>query len=64
MNLQSYLIVSGGVYGVVALTHLFRLLNDVAVRIGGADLPMWMSWLGFGVTAALALWALELALQK
>lgn len=61
MNARVYLVVSGMIFGVVALLHLVRLVNHWAFRIGPWSLPLWMSWGGTLVAAALCLWAFRLA---
>lgn len=61
MSARVYLVVSGMIFGVVALLHLVRLVNQWVFRVGPWSLPLWMSWTGTLVAAALCLWALRLA---
>jgi hypothetical protein len=42
------------VFSLVALAHGLRLVFQVDVQVGGAELPMWVSGFGLAVTAALA----------
>lgn len=42
------------VFGLVAFVHLLRLLLDWYVVVAGVSIPMWVSVLGFVVTAGLA----------
>lgn len=46
------------VFSVVAVSHLLRVIFQVEVLVGGALMPMWLSVVGFLVTAglAVALW--------
>ena len=39
----------------VAVAHALRLLFAVPVTVGSASIPMWVSWLGALVPAALAI---------
>jgi hypothetical protein len=57
---QGYLIVSAAIFGVVAIIHLVRALNRWAFDIGPVSLPIAASWIGFLVTAGLAIWAVRL----
>jgi hypothetical protein len=61
MNGKSYCIISGALFCLVAIVHLLRIGNDVAVVIDGYPLPMLASWLGVIVPGALAAWAFRLA---
>ena len=42
------------VFTLVAITHLFRLVFQTEVLVGGATIPMWVSAVGLIVTGALA----------
>lgn len=42
------------VFAVVAVSHLARVLFQVDVVIGGTAIPLWVSGVGFLITAALA----------
>lgn len=55
MKLQTFLILVGSVFGVIALLHLFRLLFQWEAVIGGWQVPLWFSWLGIIVAAYLSL---------
>lgn len=57
---RKYLLVSGVVFGFVALVHLFRIAKGLVFQIGPVDVPMWGSWLGFAIMAALCGWAFSL----
>ena len=43
---KSYLVISGVVFGVVAIGHLARLAYHLPVQIGEWNAPMWPSWPG------------------
>ena len=57
MTKKAYLLVSGAVFAAVSLLHLLRAINGWELRLGPWEAPMWASWAGFVVAAALALWA-------
>ena len=61
MNDRPYLLISGCIFGIVALGHLLRVLNGWAFEIGPLSLPMWFSWLGTAGAGFLAVWAFRLA---
>ena len=61
MSCKSYCLISGTLFCLVAIVHLLRVGNDVAVDIGGYPLPMLASWFGFIIPGALAVWAFRLA---
>jgi hypothetical protein len=39
---------------VVAIAHLLRVVFGWEMRIGGLDIPQWVSWLALVVAAVLA----------
>ena len=53
-----YLLISGMIFGLVAIAHGVRLLNNLTIQINGIVVPPWISWPGMVVTAMLCLWAL------
>jgi hypothetical protein len=48
-------------FGLVGLAHLLRILNGVSVHVDEYVVPMSVSWVGFIVPAALAVWAFRLS---
>jgi hypothetical protein len=61
---KSYLVISGVIFGVVAVLHLARLIYQSPVRVGEWAAPMWPSWAGMVVAGILCLWALSLLREK
>ena len=57
---QIYLVVSAIIFGLVAIIHLVRALNNWAFIVGPVSLPISASWVGFIITAALCLWAVRM----
>ncbi len=57
---QIYLVVSAIIFGLVAIIHLVRALNNWAFIVGPVSIPISASWVGFIITAAFCLWAVRL----
>jgi hypothetical protein len=51
---KTYATVTAAIFLIVAAVHLLRIVFGWEVRIGGLDVPQWVSWAGFVVAAALA----------
>lgn len=51
---RTLLALSGTIFLVVALLHFARLMFDWQLALGGFAIPLWLSWLGFGVTLYLS----------
>lgn len=60
MSPRPYLIVSGSIFFVVGLLHLFRLLYGWQAQIGGWLVPEWLSYVGCPIAWGLAVWAIAL----
>jgi len=58
---RKYLLISGVLFGLVALVHLYRVIKNLSFQFGPIDMPMWASWLGFLIPAMLCGWAFSLA---
>jgi len=54
-----YVVVSGAIFGFVAVAQLLRALNQVPIQIGGAEIPIWASWVAFVVAGGLCAWAIS-----
>jgi hypothetical protein len=59
--MKRYLLISGTIFGLVAVLHVLRLALDWPAQIGGWEVPFWVSWIGIAVPAMLCLWAYRLA---
>jgi hypothetical protein len=55
-----YCVVSGTLFALVALAHLLRIIFGVSVQVDEFALPMLVSWIGFIVPGALAVWAFRI----
>ena len=61
MNARPYLLISGVIFGLVAVLHLLRVVNGWSLVVGTWSAPMWASWAGTVVPAVLSVWACRLA---
>jgi len=57
---KAYAAISGGIFCLVALLHLTRIVFHVPVQIGAWPAPFWISWGGFVGTGVLCAWAVIL----
>jgi hypothetical protein len=57
--LSKYNLVSGLVFGVVALLQFLRAINQWPVLIDNFNVPVWASWLVGLFAAALCAWAFQ-----
>ena len=57
MNGKIYIVVSGLVFGLIALGQLLRAVNQVPVQAGGVAIPVWASWLAFLIAGSMCTWA-------
>jgi undecaprenyl pyrophosphate phosphatase UppP len=57
MNTRLYLFITGIIFGIVAVLHLLRVVNQWDFQLGPWLFPMWVSWLGALVPALLSVWA-------
>lgn len=60
MNASIYLVVSGCIFGVVAILHLFRVLNGWPLVLGPWSVPVWVSWFGAVIPLVLCITAFRL----
>lgn len=64
MTGKRYFILSGGLFGLIALAHLLRLVNQTPAQLGSWTVPFWLSWLALIVPGFLCLWAFRLASKR
>lgn len=57
--MRAYILVSGVLFGVIALLHIARLLLDWQAQIAGWEVPLWLSWIAVFAAGALCAWALS-----
>ena len=61
MKNNSYMIISGTIFGLITLGQLIRLIYRVPVQIGALNLPLWPSVIAVIVAFGLCIWAFRLA---
>ncbi len=54
---SKYVVVSGVLFGVIAVVQAVRALNQWPVQVGGFDVPVWGSWVVTVVAGSLCVWA-------
>ena len=54
---DSYRLVSGIVFGIVAIIQVVRAVSEWPVQIGPYAVPVAFSWVAFVVAGALSVWA-------
>ena len=54
--LKYYVAISALIFALVALVHLVRLAKRWSVQIGSLTIPITASWIGFLISAFLAIW--------
>jgi len=60
MGHKNYCVASGGLFLLVALAHLLRIVYGMSIQIDDFAVPMLASWIGLMVPAGLAFWAFRL----
>ncbi len=53
---KAALYTAGAIFAAVAMGHAARLIKDIEIMIGGAMVPVWVSFPGMLVAALLAVW--------
>jgi len=48
-------------FGIFAIGHLIRLINQIPVRVGHHQIPMGVSWVALIIAAVLCIWLWRLA---
>ena len=51
---RTYNIVTAALFLIIAVLHLLRVILGWPARIGGLDIPLWVSWLALIVSGGLA----------
>jgi hypothetical protein len=64
MGVRAYLLVSGCLFGLIAVLQLIRAVRQVPVTLGSTSVPVALSWVAVIVTGSLSAWALRLASRQ
>jgi hypothetical protein len=54
---SKYALVSGAIFGVVAVIQAIRAFNQWPVQVGPFAVPVWFSWIALIVAGGLCIWA-------
>ena len=52
-----YFVVSGALFGVIALAQVYRAVTQLTVHIGGVAIPVGVSWVAALVAGSMCIWA-------
>ena len=52
-----YVVASGAIFGLIALAQLLRAVNQLPAQVGGAEIPVWVSWVAAVVAGGMCAWA-------
>jgi hypothetical protein len=52
-----YVVVSGVIFGFMALAQLFRAVNQVPAQVGSVEIPVWVSWVAVVLAGSMCTWA-------
>jgi len=58
--MRAYLLISGVLFGAVAVLHLLRLLYGWPAQVGALAMPLWVSVIGLIAAGLLCVWAFAL----
>ena len=60
---STYALVSGVIFGAVAVIQAIRAFNEWPVQVGPFAVPLWFSWIALIVAGSLCVWAFRSARQ-
>jgi hypothetical protein len=52
-----YVVVSGVIFGLIALAQLYRAVAQVPIQVGGTEIPVWVSWAAVVLIGSMSIWA-------
>jgi len=64
MTQKIYSIISGILFALVALVHLYKIVQGWDVVVGGTAIPIWASWVVLVITTTLAFFGLKFGLKS
>jgi len=64
MNRNKYELVSGCIFGLVAVLQATRAVLQIPAQVGAHDVPWWISWVAVAVAGSLSMWAFQTARQS
>lgn len=60
MPVEIYLIISGTIFGLVSILHMFRAMNNFPLILGTWDAPTTFSWVIGIITGSMSIYAFSL----
>lgn len=54
---NKYVVVSGAIFGVVAVLQAVRAVNQWPLHVESLEIPVWASWIAMLVAGSLSAWA-------
>lgn len=54
---NKYIVVSGVIFGLMALAQLLRAFTQVPAQMGSVEIPVWPSWVAAIVAGSMCAWA-------
>jgi len=61
MNRNKYELVSGCIFGIIALLQATRAVLQIPAQVGAHDVPLWISWVAVAAAGSLSMWAFQTA---
>ncbi len=59
MDQKTFSLIAGIIFAIVAIVHLFRILQGWNIVLGTWMVPMWVSWIGLIIPGILGYWGLK-----
>jgi hypothetical protein len=57
---RKYVVFSGVIFGLIALAQFVRALYQVPIQVGGAEIPIWVSWMAGVLIGSMSVWSVRL----
>jgi hypothetical protein len=54
---SKYVVVSGVIFGFIALAQLLRAVNQFPAHVGSVEIPVWVSWIAVVLAGSMCAWA-------
>ncbi len=60
MTIEIYLTISGAIFGLVSILHIFRAINNFPLILGVWEAPIKFSWIIGIITGSMSIYAFSL----
>jgi hypothetical protein len=61
---RKYVVFSGVIFGLIALAQFVRALYQVPIQVGGAEIPIWVSWVAGVLIGSMSVWSVRLRSER